>query len=176
MTIDCFVDSSFDDHRKICGLGLYIRDGIKQKAISNWIPAENNNTGEMMAIYLSCILMNGKQGTIHTDSQVALSYIRGEIRDKPRTREQYIRHKQLELMAYKIRKALPEGVEIVKTKAHTHHFQTDAMGNELADVLAKSGRTRYYEQQQQRTGQQQSNKQSNKRTGQQQAQSQSKDR
>jgi ribonuclease HI len=142
--MDIWCDSSFDQRRKICGVGIYIKDGVKQKAISNWIPAENNNFGEMFGIYLAGILINGKQGKIHTDSQVAISYINREVKDKPRTGEQYIRHKQLELLAYKIRAVLPEGVEIVKTKAHTHHFQTDAMGNELSDILAKQGRTKFY--------------------------------
>jgi ribonuclease HI len=142
--MDIFTDSSYDQKRKIAGLGIYIKQGVKQKAISNWIPAENNNYAEMMCVYLACILMNGKQGKIHTDSQVAISYINRDVKDKPRTREQYIRHKQLELLAYKIRAVLPEGVEIVKTKAHTHHFQTEAMGNELSDILAKQGRTKFY--------------------------------
>jgi ribonuclease HI len=143
--MDIFTDSSYDQAHGIAGIGLYILNGVKQRAISNWIPAENNNYGEIFAIYQACILMNGHKGTIHTDSQIALAYINNEVKDKPRTREQYIRHNQMRLMAYKVRRALPEGVEIVKTKAHTRQMRREAMSNQLADNLAKFGVCKFYD-------------------------------
>ena len=139
--MEIFTDSSFDEKNKVAGIGLLIKDGVKQKTISNWIPAPDNNFGEIWAIYLASILMNGKEGTIYTDSQTALSYIHGHDTDKPRTQEQYIRHQRMRLMAYKIRKLKPK-VEWVK--GHTHTYKSNSVSNSLADLLAKQGRSKFY--------------------------------
>lgn len=140
--MDIFVDSSFDEKQGIAGIGLYIKNGVKERCISNWMHTDNNNYSEMFGVYLACILMNGKEGTIYTDSYTAIAYINDQIRDKPRTREQYFRHQRMRLLAYKIRKL---GCNIQKTKAHEHTYQKNAMGNNIADLLAKNGRTKFYE-------------------------------
>lgn len=140
--MDIFVDSSFDEKRKVAGIGLYIKNGVKERCISNWIPVDNNNHAELFAIYIASILMNGKQGTIYTDSQNALAYINDQVKDKPRTREQYIRHMKMKVLAYKVRKL---GCDIQKTKAHERKFQRNSLGNNMADLLAKNGRAKFYE-------------------------------
>lgn len=136
-----FTDSSYDDKRGVAGWGVVIQDGQKQRAYSNWIPASSNNYGELFAIYQAGILMGGT-GIIYTDSQAALSYIRREIPDKPRTREQYIRHKHCEFLAYKIRKLK---ITVDKVKAHNRAFKRKNIGNNLADLYAKQGRAKFYE-------------------------------
>ena len=108
---------------------------------SNWIKAHSNNEGELFAIHLASILTEGK-GEIYTDSQVAISYIKGEIKDKPRTKEQYIRHKHCEFWAYQIRR---RGIMPEKIKAHQKVYQTHSIGNRLADLLANEGRAKFYE-------------------------------
>jgi ribonuclease HI len=140
--MDIFVDSSFDDKKGIAGIGLYIKNGVKERCISNWIPTDNNNYSEMFGIYIASILMQGKQGTIYTDSQTALAYINNQVSDKPRTQEQYIRHQKMRVLAYKIRRL---GCNIQKTKAHEKKFQRNSLGNNLADLLAKNGRAKFYE-------------------------------
>lgn len=139
--MDIFVDSSFDDKKGIAGIGLYIKNGVKERCISNWIPTDNNNFAEMFGIYIASILMNGKQGTIYTDSQTALAYINNQVGDKPRTQEQYIRHQKMRVLAYKIRRL---GCNIQKTKAHDRKYQKEAVGNNIADLLAKNGRAKFY--------------------------------
>lgn len=134
-------DSSFDEHKKVAGFGIIIQDGEKQRTYSNWLPAPNNNYGEIFAIYQTAILLGG-QGIIYTDSLIALKYINQEIKDKPRNKIQFINHKYMEFMAYKIRKL---GVSVYKIKAHQHKVQTHALSNNMADLLARNGRAKYYE-------------------------------
>ena len=139
--MEIFTDCSYDAKRKIAGIGILIKDGVKQKTISNWIPAPDNNFGEIWAVYLAGILMGGKEGTIYTDSQTALAYINNKVTEKPRTHEQYVRHQQMKLMGYKIRKL---GIKAEWVKGHVHNFQKDAISNSLADLLAKQGRSKFY--------------------------------
>lgn len=139
--IKAYTDSSYDEKRKIAGIGIVIENGSKRRVISNWIKAQSNNEAELFAIHLASILTEGK-GEIYTDSQAAISYIKGEIKDKPRTHEQYIRHKHCEFWAYQIRK---RGIMPKKIKAHQHKFQTHSMGNRMADLLANEGRAKFYE-------------------------------
>lgn len=136
-----YCDASFDDKKGIAGIGVVIENGSKRRVVSNWIKARSNNEAELFAIHLASILTEGK-GEIYTDSQTAISYINGEIKDKPRTREQYIRHKFCEFWAYQIRKC---GITVEKIKAHQHKFQTHSMGNRMADLLANEGRAKFYE-------------------------------
>lgn len=140
--MDIYVDSSFDDKREIAGIGLYIKNGVKERCISNWIPTDNNNFSEMFGIYLAGILIQGKKGTIYTDSMTALAYINNQVKDKPRTREQYIRHQKMRILAYKIRRL---GCNVQKTKAHEKKYQKESVGNNIADLLAKNGRAKFYE-------------------------------
>ncbi|MBE6445253.1 MAG: hypothetical protein E7019_04275 [Alphaproteobacteria bacterium] len=136
-----YCDSSFDERNKIAGVGITIVDGQKRRTFSNWVKARTNNEAELFAIYLAGILSGGK-GTIYTDSQVAISYIENTIKDKNRTREQFLNHKYCEYWAYHIRKM---GIIPQKIKAHQHVFQTHSMGNRMADLLANEGRAKYYE-------------------------------
>jgi len=137
-----YCDSSFDEKTKIAGIGITIIDGQKRRTFSNWIKARTNNEGELFAIYLASILSEGK-GIIYTDSQVAMLYVNNVIKDKPRTKEQFLNHKYCEYWAYKIRK---QGVSLEKIKAHQHVFQIHPMGNRMADLLANEGRAKYYAQ------------------------------
>lgn len=139
--MEIFCDSSYDNDNKIAGIGLLIKDGVKQKTISNWIPAPDNNFGEIWAVYMAAILMGGKDGTIYTDSQIALLYFQNKVKDKPRTKEQYIKHQRMRLMGYKIRKL---GVNVEWTKGHVSNFKPKSVDNALADALAKQGRSKFY--------------------------------
>lgn len=139
--IKAYCDSSFDDKKGIAGIGITIIDGQKRRTICNWIKCRTNNEAELFAIHLSSILTHGK-GIIYTDSQTAISYINKEIKDKPRTKEQYLNHKHCEYWAYQIRR---RGVKIEKIKAHTHNFQTHYIHNRQADLLAREGRAKFYE-------------------------------
>lgn len=136
-----YVDSSFDELREIAGIGIIIIDGEKERVFSTFIKVKSNNEGELYAIHLASILTEGR-GVIYTDSQTALSYINKEIKDKPRTKEQYIRHKQCEYWAAQIRRRC---IQVEKIKGHQKKFQTHCMGNNLADLLAKTGLSKFYE-------------------------------
>ena len=140
MSMDIFCDCSYNSKFSIAGIGIYIRDGVKQRAVSNWIPAPDNNYGEIFGIYIAGILMGGKDGTIYTDSQTALAYINDRIKDKPRTKEQYERHQRMRLMGYKIRKL---GVKVEWVKGHQHNLQMKAVDNSLADSFAKQGISKF---------------------------------
>lgn len=139
--MEIFCDCSFDSKRSIAGIGLLIKDGVKQKTVSNWVPATDNNYGELWAVYLASILMSGKDGVIYTDSQNAIAYIQNKVKDKPRTTEQYNNYQRMRLLGYKIRKL---GVRIEWTKGHVKNFQPKSVDNALADMLAKQGRSKYY--------------------------------
>lgn len=140
--IKAYVDASFDEAKKVCGIGIFIQDGVKQRTISNWMHADSVNFGEMWAIYTACILLHGKDATVYTDSQTALQYLTQGVKDKPRTREQYIRHRQMQVLAYKIKKL---GVAVDKVKAHQKACNKTNTSNGLADMLAKMGRAKFYD-------------------------------
>lgn len=139
--MEIFCDCSFDSKNKIAGIGLLIKDGVKQKTISNWIQAPDNNFGEIWAVYQAAILMGGRDGVIYTDSQTALAYMQNKVKDKPRTREQYENHQRMRLIGYKIRR-LKANVEW--TKGHVGNFKQKSVDNALADALAKQGRSKFY--------------------------------
>ena len=139
--IKAYCDSSFDDKLGIAGIGIIVENGAKRKIVSSWVKARSNNEAELFAIYLASILTESK-GIIYTDSQTAISYIRGEIKDKPRTKEQFVRHKYCEYWAYKIK---IRGTNPEKIKAHQHVFQTHSIGNRFADLAANEGRAKFYE-------------------------------
>lgn len=141
MAIKCFCDCSYDEKRGIAGIGVVVCNGEKRRMYSNWIKAHSVNEGELFAIHLASILTEGK-GEIYTDSQVAISYIKGEIKDNPRTKEQFIRHKHCEFWAYQIKQ---RGIMPQKIKAHQNVYQTHSIGNRLADLLANEGRAKFYE-------------------------------
>ena len=137
-----FTDSSLDEKKGICGIGLYVMKGASNRTISHWIETNDNNYGELWAIYMAAILAHGKDCTIYTDSMTAICYINGnENIEKPRTQEQYIRHKRLQLLAYKIRRLEPT---VLWTKGHLKYFQEIPIGNQIADNLSKQARAKYY--------------------------------
>lgn len=138
--MDIFTDCSYDAKRKIAGIGILIKDGVKQKTISNWIPAPDNNFGEIWAVYLAAILMGGKEGTIYTDSMTAIAYVNDIVKDKPRTREQYENHQRMRLMGYKIRKL---GVNVEWVRSHDKQLKYESLSNNIADLLAKMGVNKY---------------------------------
>lgn len=140
-----FTDSSLDEQKGVAGIGLYIMRGAQNETVSHWIKTDDNNFAELWAIYQASILAYGKDCIIYTDSQTALQYINGnENIEKLRTREQYIRHKQMQLLAYKVRRLKPH---VEWTKGHLKYYQENAIGNQIADNLSKQGRAKYYKQQ-----------------------------
>lgn len=140
--MEIWTDASFDQHRKVAGLGIFIKKGLKEKSYSIWIPADNINVAEIFAIYLACILSGGEKSTIHTDSMTSLAYIKKEVREnKPRTREQYINHNKMKFWAYKIRKF---DFDFVWTKGHRKGLQIDSLNNNVADINAKKGLGKFY--------------------------------
>ena len=140
--IEAFTDSSYDIKRKVAGIGIVINDGLHQRTVSNYVKASSNNYGELFAIYVAAILLHGKDSTVYTDSQTALQYINSSIKDKPRTREQYIEHMNMKVLAYKIKRL---GVAVDKVKAHTNQLKNKNIHNNMADLLAKYGRSKFYE-------------------------------
>lgn len=138
-----YVDSSFDDKRGVAGIGILLQDGLKQRAISTYLHCPSNNYGELFAIYLGAILTHG-QGIIYTDSECALKYVKNEINpDKPRSREQYYNYQMMKVLAYKVRLLNPN---VQKVKAHTGQMKFLSIGNAMADLLAKQGKCKYYQQ------------------------------
>lgn len=138
--IEVYADSSYDEKRKIAGIGIVVQNGVKQRIISNYLPCPSNNYGELFAVYLGAILTHG-QGIIYTDSESALKYIRKEIKEKPRTREQYHLHQMMKVLAYKVQLLNPN---VQKVKAHTGQMKFLSIGNAMADLCAKQGRAKYY--------------------------------
>lgn len=137
-----WTDASFDQKRKVAGWEVVIKEGMKERTYSNWLPTDNVNLAEIFAIHTACVLAGGKQCSIYSDSMTAISYINGTIReDKPRTREQWINHKKMKFWAYKIRKF---NANIEWTKGHKRTFQIDAIGNSMADLKARSGLSKFY--------------------------------
>lgn len=137
-----YTDASVDQLTGETGIGIVIEKGMKKRTLS--IPTmkfATNNEAEIYGVYLGCILAGGHPATIRTDSQTALSYIKGEVRDKPRTHEQYIRHKHLEFWAYKINHEF-DNIKFEKVKGHDKKLISNSLNNNLSDVLAKLGRTR----------------------------------
>lgn len=138
-----FVDASLDERKGVAGVGIYIMRGASNRTISQWYKTNDVNEAELWGIYQAAILGHGKDCTIYTDSQTALAYVNQEVKDKPRTFEQHLRHKRMELLAYKVRKLKPR---IEWTKGHCRYFQELPIGNQIADSLAKQGRAKYYAQ------------------------------
>lgn len=141
MSIEIFCDSSFDNKRHVAGWGVVVKNGEKQRTYSGWLPVDNNNIGEIFAIHTACVLLGGEKGTIYTDSQTAMMYINNQVRDKPRTQSQYINHMTMKFWAYKIRKF---GLEIKKVQAHQKNFNLINLNNNMADLCAKTGLSKYY--------------------------------
>ena len=136
-----YCDSSFDNKRGIAGIGIVIDDGFKRRTFALFTKARTNNEAELFAIHLASILNEGK-GTIYTDSMNAIQMINDRVKDKPRTREQYLNYMYCKYWAVQIKK---RGIKVEKIQAHSTQFKTHLMGNNLADCLAKEGRSKFYE-------------------------------
>ena len=136
-----YTDASFDIKKQIAGIGIVIKDGLKERTHSNWVKARTINAVELIAIYVGGIFLD-KSGDVYTDSQTAIGYIKNDIKDKPRNREQYLNHLECKYWACKIRKL---GINVEKIKAHERTFQTHSIGNRMADLMAMSGRAKFYE-------------------------------
>lgn len=136
-----YTDSSFDQRLNVAGIGILIQDGQHERNFYLFTKAPSNNWAELFAIKMAGILTHN-QAEIYTDSQTAIQYINKQIGEKERSKKQYIIHKQCELLAYEIR---AQNLHIEKIKAHTHNFQLHSMGNRMADLNAKRGLARYYE-------------------------------
>lgn len=146
-----YTDASFDAKRGIAGFGIVVDEGQKRRVYSNYIETDNNNYAELFAVYIGAVLTGGAKSTVYTDSQTALDYLQGrrgkEYEAKHKgdwTRAQYIRHKNMQVLAYKIRQISPQ-ITFDKIKGHQNKYQTHALGNDLADLMAKNGRAKSYE-------------------------------
>ena len=138
--MDLYCDCSFDIKKGIAGFGIVLIDGQKRREFSNWTRCRTVNAGELFAIYQAGILAE-QVGIVHTDSQTAIQYINNDVKDKPRTREQYLNHLECKYWACKIRKL---GVKVEKVKAHKRDFNNEHLNNNLADVLSRMGRSKFY--------------------------------
>ena len=144
-----YTDSSFNEKSKVAGIGCVLISGQKRYTFSNWIKAANNNIGELYAIYYALNIARRYPGphTVMTDSQTAIGYITGNIKDKEGTPEQVRNRLECKKWAYRINQISPEGIILGKVKAHTGHYQRDAIQNALADLLAKEGVVKFLESQ-----------------------------
>lgn len=136
-----YTDSSFNDQYRVAGIGCIIIDGEKRRIFSNWVKLANNNLGELCAIYYALTIARGAPGPhiVYTDSQSAIAYISGNIKDKPLTPAQQKNRLECRKWAYRINRIMPVGLKIEKVKAHTGHYQIHAINNAMADLLAKEG-------------------------------------
>lgn len=139
-----FVDASLDSAKCVAGVGIYIMRGASNRTISQWYKTNDVNEAELWGIYQAAILGHGKDCTIYTDSKTALAYVQQEVKDKPRTQEQYFRHKKMEWLACQIRRLKPR---VCWLKGHCKYFQELPIGNNVADMMAKLGRAKFYAQQ-----------------------------
>ena len=137
-----YTDASYDEHNKTAGIGIIKCRGTKEVPISNHGRFSSVNEAELFAIYIGCVWAGGEECTIYTDSQTALSYIKGEIKEKPRTKNQYIRHMHCKFWAYKIQHF--NNCKFEKVKAHTSQFRGHEFINKMADLKAKEGLGKYY--------------------------------
>lgn len=133
--IIAYTDANIDKNG-VAGIGIVIIENDKRKEYALFTKCRTINAAEIFAIHLASILTHG-QALVYTDSQTALSYIRGEIKDKPRTRAQYLNHLECKYWAYQIKRN--PGVVVEKVKAHTNHRNEHAGNNRLADTLAMLG-------------------------------------
>lgn len=138
-----FVDASLDEKKGIAGVGIYVMRGASNRTISQWYKTNDVNEAELWGIYIASILAHGKNCTIYTDSKTALAYVNKEVKDKPRTQEQFFKHKKMEFLACKVRRLKPR---VCWVKGHCKYFQELPIGNNIADMMAKNGRAKYYKQ------------------------------
>lgn len=143
MNIWC--DSSYDEARKIAGIGIIAeRNGVFGKPISFWHRCEDNNEGELFAIYISAVKSGGEPCTIYSDSQMAIDYINGTYQPKqPMSEKRLKQHIKMRMLAHKIRK-VSDNISFEWTKGHRQVYQKKSLGNNICDLMAKMGRAKYY--------------------------------
>lgn len=161
--LTAYADASFDQRRSIAGWGVVIqikkKGVVKEHPYRNYLSCTSNNYAELYAIHQALILLAGNKYrnyktpmTIYTDSQTALDYING-LRDKDYelthmarwNKSQWLEHKKMQYLAYKIRKMVPEGTcSFRKVKGHVKDYKDEHLNNNLADGYAKIGRSLYY--------------------------------
>lgn len=145
--MEIYTDCSFLEKEGIAGIGILINDGQKQRSFSNWILSPSVNYGELFAIYEACVLTGGKPATVYSDSQTALDFIHRRIRLKSReefkNQDQYCLHKQMHVLAYKIRNVNPN-IAFEKVKAHRKDYRVGHLNNSMADLLAKRGVSKFF--------------------------------
>lgn len=146
-----YCDASFNERKKVAGIGIVICKNQKERHLSFWIPAKNINYAELWACYISAILSGGEKVSIFSDSQTALDFINGNRgkdycdRHKGKwTKEQYFDYKKMLYLAYKIKKVSPN-ITFNKIKGHQRYFQTHQIGNSQADLAARKGFAKYLE-------------------------------
>ena len=79
-----YTDSSFNEKHGVAGIGCVIICGQQRRIFSKWIKAENNNIGELYAIYYALELIRKYPGphTLYTDSQNAIAYISDNVKQR----------------------------------------------------------------------------------------------
>lgn len=132
--IVAFTDANIDK-KGIAGIGIVIIENGKRKEYALYTKCRTINAAELFAVHLANILTHG-QAAIYTDSQTAISYIEGNIKEKPRTREQYLNHLECKYWAYQVKRS---PCKALKVKAHTNRRNELAANNKLADTLAVLG-------------------------------------
>lgn len=144
-----YTDSSFDDLRSISGIGCVVIRGAERHTYSNHIKTNTNNEGELFAIWFALNLCPNEDVTLYTDSLSAINMIDNpNPKEKPLTPTQRENRARCRYWAYKIRQQIKnlKSFNIEHVKAHTGKFQQHYINNQLADLLAKEGRAKFYEQ------------------------------
>jgi ribonuclease HI len=147
--VKIYTDSSYDDKKRIAGIGCVIIRGSERHIFSNNFKASTNNEGELFAIWFALNLCPNEKVTLYTDSLSAINLIENpNPKDKTLTPEQRENRARCRYWAYKIRQQIKnlDSFEVEHIKAHTGKFQQHYINNQLADLLAREGRAKFYEQ------------------------------
>lgn len=145
--ITIYTDSSYNEANQVAGIGCVAIEGEKRRIFSTYHKLSSNNEGELFAIWYALLIYPNKPVKVYTDSQTAISYINGNVReDKPLTLKQRENRARLRILAYKInqlRKNNPS-FQIEHIKAHTNRYQVHYIQNQIADLLAKEGIAKFF--------------------------------
>lgn len=84
--ITIYTDSSYNEANQVAGIGCVAIEGEKRRIFSTYHKLSSNNEGELFAIWYALLIYPNKPVKVYTDSQTAISYINGNVReDKPLT-------------------------------------------------------------------------------------------
>lgn len=134
-----WTDASFDHNTKEAGLGIMLRqrlkNGMKETRLSLSVKAEDNNQAELLAIYHALQHIKGVPDKeplfIITDSTVAIDSIKHPEHKPEKYKE----------IAERIRGMLfCEKWKIYHRKAHTERQDRYSVNQAITDYLAKQGR------------------------------------